>query len=192
MCEGAPTHVEPHPSPMHCLRRLQRNHRSVQCMPPPRGPTLTLNTPRCVVLRRLHPRKSHWGQPRRCTHVTAEPQRHTVGSTFKACTRTKEAFVGCYAASDTTSTAMRKADSSSNIRRSIGPPTTSHLSSAPLRGKLVLKDGEVIEGVSFGAQRSMAGEVVFNTGMVGYPEALTDPSCTYGERAFGFGRASRH
>ena len=100
--------------------------------------------------------------------------------------------MGCYAASDTTSTAMRKADSSSNIRRSIGPPTTSHLSSAPLRGKLVLKDGEVIEGVSFGAQRSMAGEVVFNTGMVGYPEALTDPSCTCGERPFGSGRASRH
>ena len=87
---------------------------------------------------------------------------------------------------------MRKADSSSNIRRSIGPPTTSHLSTAPLRGKLVLKDGEVIEGVSFGAQRSMAGEVVFNTGMVGYPEALTDPSCTCGERPFGSGRASRH
>lgn len=35
--------------------------------------------------------------------------------------------------------------------------------------KLVLEDGMVIEGVSFGAQRSMSGEVVFNTGMVGYP-----------------------
>ena len=42
--------------------------------------------------------------------------------------------------------------------------------------KLYLKDGTVIEGQSFGAKRSATGEVVFNTGMVGYPEALTDPS----------------
>ena len=33
-----------------------------------------------------------------------------------------------------------------------------------------------IEGYSFGANTSISGEVVFNTGMVGYPEALTDPS----------------
>ncbi len=43
-------------------------------------------------------------------------------------------------------------------------------------GKLVLQDGSVYEGVSFGAEKSKAGEVVFCTGMVGYPEALTDPS----------------
>ncbi|MDP2788655.1 MAG: glutamine-hydrolyzing carbamoyl-phosphate synthase small subunit [bacterium] len=42
--------------------------------------------------------------------------------------------------------------------------------------KLILKDGSVFEGKSFGALKSMAGEVVFATGMVGYPEALTDPS----------------
>jgi len=42
--------------------------------------------------------------------------------------------------------------------------------------KLVLKDGNVFEGKLFGAHRSVAGEVVFNTGMVGYPETLTDPS----------------
>jgi carbamoyl-phosphate synthase small subunit len=42
--------------------------------------------------------------------------------------------------------------------------------------KLVLKDGSVYEGVSFGAKKSVSGEVVFATGMVGYPEALTDPS----------------
>ena len=42
--------------------------------------------------------------------------------------------------------------------------------------RLILKDGTVIKGESFGANRSVAGEVVFNTGMVGYPEALTDPS----------------
>jgi carbamoyl-phosphate synthase small subunit len=47
---------------------------------------------------------------------------------------------------------------------------------ASSKGKLVLKDGTEIEGKSFGADVSMAGEVVFATGMVGYPEALTDPS----------------
>ncbi len=42
--------------------------------------------------------------------------------------------------------------------------------------KLVLEDGTVFEGKSFGYEKSVAGEVVFNTAMVGYPESLTDPS----------------
>lgn len=42
--------------------------------------------------------------------------------------------------------------------------------------KLVLADKTVIEGKSFGADVSATGEVVFNTGMVGYVETLTDPS----------------
>ena len=42
--------------------------------------------------------------------------------------------------------------------------------------KLILRDGSSYEGQSFGANISVAGEVVFATGMVGYPEALTDPS----------------
>jgi carbamoyl-phosphate synthase small subunit len=42
--------------------------------------------------------------------------------------------------------------------------------------KLVLEDGSVFAGRPFGFQGSVSGEVVFNTGMVGYPEALTDPS----------------
>ncbi len=42
--------------------------------------------------------------------------------------------------------------------------------------KLILKDGTTYEGNSFGADRSTSGEVVFATGMVGYPEAITDPS----------------
>lgn len=41
---------------------------------------------------------------------------------------------------------------------------------------ITLEDGTVIEGESFGAPVAAAGEVVFNTSMVGYPEALTDPS----------------
>ena len=44
------------------------------------------------------------------------------------------------------------------------------------KGRLVLQDGSVFQGRVFGAPRSSAGEVVFTTGMVGYPEALTDPS----------------
>ncbi len=44
------------------------------------------------------------------------------------------------------------------------------------KAKLLFKDGTEFEGKSFGADKSVAGEVVFATGMVGYPEALTDPS----------------
>jgi len=43
-------------------------------------------------------------------------------------------------------------------------------------GALVLADGAVFQGTSFGYRKSVCGEVVFNTGMVGYPESLTDPS----------------
>jgi carbamoyl-phosphate synthase small subunit len=42
--------------------------------------------------------------------------------------------------------------------------------------KLVLEDGTTLAGRSFGAVRAVAGEVVFNTGMTGYVETLTDPS----------------
>lgn len=45
-----------------------------------------------------------------------------------------------------------------------------------LKAQLVLEDGSVFEGEHFGALVSVAGEVVFNTGMVGYPESMTDPS----------------
>ena len=44
------------------------------------------------------------------------------------------------------------------------------------RAILRLEDGTELEGRSFGAERDISGEVVFSTGMVGYPEALTDPS----------------
>jgi carbamoyl-phosphate synthase small subunit len=41
---------------------------------------------------------------------------------------------------------------------------------------LVLDDGTVVRGRAFGAEGSVFGELVFNTGMTGYQEALTDPS----------------
>lgn len=69
------------------------------------------------------------------------------------------------------------------------------------RGRLRLEDGTVFDGVGFGAATAVAGEVVFNTGMVGYPETLTDPSYAgeilvltyplvgnYGVPAYGHGK----
>src|SRR5574344_1334621 len=41
---------------------------------------------------------------------------------------------------------------------------------------LLLADGTVLEGQSFGAKGTVIGEVVFTTGMTGYQETLTDPS----------------
>ena len=71
--------------------------------------------------------------------------------------------------------------------------------------RLILEDGSEFEGISFGYEGNTNGEVVFNTGMVGYPETLTDPSyrgqilvCTYplignygipnGEKQFGISK----
>ncbi len=45
-----------------------------------------------------------------------------------------------------------------------------------MEAKLVLEDGTTLKGNSFGAEVSVAGEVVFSTAMTGYPEAFTDPS----------------
>ncbi|MBT4392903.1 MAG: carbamoyl-phosphate synthase (glutamine-hydrolyzing) small subunit, partial [Candidatus Peribacter sp.] len=42
--------------------------------------------------------------------------------------------------------------------------------------QLILSDGTIFEGEAFGAKVDSDGEVVFNTGMSGYPESLTDPS----------------
>ena len=41
---------------------------------------------------------------------------------------------------------------------------------------LILDDGSRFSGKSFGYEKPVAGEVVFNTAMTGYPESLTDPS----------------
>ena len=42
--------------------------------------------------------------------------------------------------------------------------------------RLILSDGTVFHGYSFGYEAETVGEVVFNTAMSGYPESLTDPS----------------
>ena len=66
---------------------------------------------------------------------------------------------------------------------------------------LILDDGSRFHGKSFGYEKPVAGEVVFNTAMMGYPESLTDPSYAgqlmtltyplvgnYGVPAFNHGR----
>jgi carbamoyl-phosphate synthase small subunit len=45
-----------------------------------------------------------------------------------------------------------------------------------MEGSLVLEDGTAVRGTFFGARRRILGELVFNTNMTGYTEALTDPS----------------
>ena len=45
-----------------------------------------------------------------------------------------------------------------------------------LEGKLILDDGTIFYGKSFGYEGNVSGEVVFNTAMTGYTESLTDPS----------------
>ena len=54
--------------------------------------------------------------------------------------------------------------------------TTKKSSHANKFGKLVFGDGTVLDGTGFGYSAAVFGEIVFNTGMVGYPETLTDPS----------------
>lgn len=45
-----------------------------------------------------------------------------------------------------------------------------------IKVQLVLEDGREFHGISFGYEKTVSGEVVFNTAMTGYPESLTDPS----------------
>ncbi len=45
-----------------------------------------------------------------------------------------------------------------------------------MKKKLILESGEVFYGTGFGAEQDTAGEVVFNTGMTGYQELISDPS----------------
>ena len=69
----------------------------------------------------------------------------------------------------------------------MGDPTLNHHDTYPavrdvasdsrsVKAILELEDGVRFEGKAFGALKSISGEVVFATGLVGYPESLTDPS----------------
>jgi carbamoyl-phosphate synthase small subunit len=55
-------------------------------------------------------------------------------------------------------------------------PTNKEQNEKPVQATLILSDGSRFCGTSFGCVKPVAGEVVFNTSMNGYPESLTDPS----------------
>lgn len=64
-----------------------------------------------------------------------------------------------------------------SVNGAVIPPASSRvLGSDEKLLALELEDGTVYQGYSFGAEKSVAGELVFQTGMVGYPESITDPS----------------
>ncbi|KAJ9378691.1 bifunctional pyrimidine biosynthesis protein [Paecilomyces variotii] len=64
-----------------------------------------------------------------------------------------------------------------SVNGAIIPPASSQiLGNQERQVALELEDGTVCQGYSFGAQKSISGELVFQTGMVGYPESVTDPS----------------
>lgn len=62
------------------------------------------------------------------------------------------------------------------LQRVLSSGSVSSISATEKRMQLELQDGTVYQGYSFGAEKSIAGELVFQTGMVGYPESITDPS----------------
>src|SRR6266487_883686 len=67
----------------------------------------------------------------------------------------------------------------SNVLVADRPIQSAHINEKRLKsryGMLWLEDGTRFEGSSFGYEGAASGEVVFSTGMVGYPEALTDAS----------------
>lgn len=62
------------------------------------------------------------------------------------------------------------------LQRVLSSGSVSSDSATERRMHLELEDGTVYQGYSFGAEKSIGGELVFQTGMVGYPESITDPS----------------
>lgn len=53
---------------------------------------------------------------------------------------------------------------------------TIHSNHTSLNAMIILEDGSTYRGTGFGYPKTVGGEFVFNTGMVGYTETLTDPS----------------
>jgi len=49
----------------------------------------------------------------------------------------------------------------------------------PQKGLLLLEDGSIFEGLSYGAEATVTGEICFTTNMAGYYETLTDPSYSH-------------
>ena len=68
------------------------------------------------------------------------------------------------------------ANQDSRLKSGIGDRPVLRVSGPGKEALLLLEDGSTFFGKGFGAQIDSVGEVVFNTGMVGYPESMTDPS----------------
>ena len=78
---------------------------------------------------------------------------------------------------------LRDAVSSPQVANGFSTASLPSFLAAPHEGagvgravRLELKDGTRYLGLGFGADKSVSGELVFQTGMVGYPESITDPS----------------
>jgi carbamoyl-phosphate synthase small subunit len=67
-------------------------------------------------------------------------------------------------------------DDPSPASRRVPQPVPSVAPERPRAGTVYLEDGTRFDGLGLGATARAVGEVVFTTGMVGYPESLTDPS----------------
>ena len=75
------------------------------------------------------------------------------------------------------STSPRPTINGPNMAPTLNPLAAPHEGAEPGRAvKLELKDGTIYSGIGFGADKSVSGELVFQTGMVGYPQSITDPS----------------
>jgi len=64
----------------------------------------------------------------------------------------------------------------SKVGRSLATHSGDDTKKPTALAKIHLEDGTTLVGRSFGSHESAEGEVVFATGMVGYPENMTDPS----------------
>jgi carbamoyl-phosphate synthase small subunit len=66
----------------------------------------------------------------------------------------------------------------SNVVSSLGSPQGNDikLQRSRKKARLELSNGMIFEGFAIGADTAISGEMVFNTGMLGYSEAMTDPS----------------
>jgi carbamoyl-phosphate synthase small subunit len=69
----------------------------------------------------------------------------------------------------------KKSCTSHNLQEIASPHISSYLIPV-MKAKLVLENGTIFTGESFGASGETTGEVVFNTSLTGYQEILTDPS----------------
>lgn len=80
------------------------------------------------------------------------------------------------AAIDMRPSALNPTPKRGTLQRVLSTGLVSSVSATERRMHLELEDGTVYHGYSFGAEKSIGGELVFQTGMVGYPESITDPS----------------